>query len=290
MPPSELRPVAGPALSRRELLAVGAAAGYALAAGPARAEAIRTDAVGLETGDVEIPVPGAPMTAYRAQPARGGPFGVVLVVHEIFGVHEYVRDVCRRLAKAGYLALAPDLYRRHGDVSKLADVNAIVQQVVAKVPDAEVLADLDAAAAWGASHGGRAGKLAVVGFCWGGRIVWLYAAHRPRLTAGAAWYGRLAGDARPQTPRHPLDVAAQPLAPVLGLYGGADTGIPLESVFEMRRRLAEAGQKSEILIYPEAPHGFHADYRPSYRQEDAGNAWQRMLDWFRKERLDRPDA
>ena len=270
------------ALSRREFLAAGAAAaaGYTLAAGPVRAAAIRTDAAGLVAGAVEIPVPDAPMAAYRAMPEGEGPFPVCLVVHEIFGVHEYIRDVCRRLAKRGYLALAPDLYRRVADVSGMTDARRIIDEVVPKVPDATVLADLDAARTWARNHGGDSLRTFVTGFCWGGRIVWLYAAHRPGLSAGVAWYGRLVGSERPGTPRHPLELASGPMAPVLGLYGGQDAGIPLASVEAMRKQLAAAGDKSRIRVFPDAPHGFHADYRRSYREADARAGWQDLLAWF----------
>jgi carboxymethylenebutenolidase len=270
-------------LTRRELLVSGAlAAGYALAARPVRAEAIRTDAAGLVAGPVEIPTADRSISAYRARPQGAGPFPVVLVVHEIFGVHEYIRDVCRRLAHAGFLALAPDLYARQGDPTRLASVDAIVAEIVGRVPDAQVMSDLDAAAAWAATDGGDPRRLLVTGFCWGGRIVWLYAAHRPDLAAGAAWYGRLTGPTRPETPEQPLDVADRRLAPVLGLYGAEDAGIPLESVFAMRKKLAQARSASEIVVFPGAPHGFHADYRESYRAMPAEEGWRRMLEWFRR--------
>ncbi len=270
-------------LTRRDLLFSGAAAaGYALAAGPVSAQAIRTPADGLREGLLEIPRADGPMPAYRARPAAGPAPPVVLVVHEIFGVHEYVKDVCRRLAAEGYLALAPDLYRRHGDVSKWTSVDDVINNVVRHVPDSEVLADLDGALAFAGEEGGDASRVAIVGFCWGGRIVWLYAAHSPVLKAGAAWYGRLAGDPRDETPRHPLEVAAELRAPVLGLYGGADSGIPQQDVDTMRARLAAAGGKSEIIVFPGAPHGFHADYRPSYRELAAAEGWRRMLAWFRE--------
>ena len=256
------------------------ATGYALAVRPVRAEAIHTDATSFVTGMVEIPASDRRIPAYRAQPQGGGPFPVVLVVHEIFGVHEYIRDVCRRLAGAGYLAVAPDLYVRQGDPTRLASVDAIVGEIVGRVPDAQVMSDLDAAAAWAASNGGDAKHLFVTGFCWGGRIVWLYAAHRRDLVAGAAWYGRLTGPVRPETPEHPIDLADRRLAPVLGLYGAEDSGIPLESVFAMRKKLAQARSPSEILVFPGAPHGFHADYRDSYRPMAAEEGWRRMLEWF----------
>jgi carboxymethylenebutenolidase len=231
---------------------------------------------------VEIPVADRRIPAYRARPEGEGPFPVVLVVHEIFGVHEYIRDVCRRLARAGYLAVAPDLYARQGDPTRVASVDAIVGEIVARVPDAQVMSDLDATVVWAASDGGDPQRVFVTGFCWGGRIVWLYAAHRRDLVAGAAWYGRLDGPARAQTPEHPLDLAERRLAPVLGLYGGKDTGIPLDDVLAMRKKLAQANSPSEIVVFPEAPHGFHADYRESYRPMEAEEGWRRMLAWFRR--------
>ncbi len=257
------------------------AAGYALAARPLRAEAIQTDAAGLIAGLVSIPTPSGAMPAYRARPEEGESFPVVLLVHEIFGVHEYIRDVSRRLAQQGYLVVAPDLYRRHGDVSKLESIDAVLE-VVKKVPDAEVLADLDASLAWAAQNGGDAERVVITGFCWGGRIVWLYSAHNPKLRAGVAWYGRLVGADREQTPTHPIDVASRGHRPVLGLYGGADRGIPDETVFEMRKKLAAAGGDSEIVVFPAAPHGFHADYRNSYRPLAAAEGWRRMLEWFER--------
>ena len=270
-------------LTRRELLVSGAlAAGYALAVRPVRAEAIHTDAASLVAGGVEIPAADRAIAAYRAQPDAGGPFPVVLVVHEIFGVHEYIRDVCRRLARAGYLALAPDLYARQGDPTSLASVDAIVGGIVARVPDAQVMGDLDAAARWALANGGAPGQLFATGFCWGGRIVWLYAAHRPELAAGAAWYGRLTGPSNERTPEQPIDLAERRLAPVLGLYGAEDAGIPLEGVFAMRKKLAAARSASEIVVFPGAPHGFHADYRESYRPMAAEEGWRRMLEWFRR--------
>ncbi len=257
------------------------AAGYALAARPVRADAIQTDATGLVAGMVSIPTESGAMPAYRAQPEAGESFLVVLLVHEIFGVHEYIRDVSRRLAKAGYLAVAPDLYRRHGDVSKLESIDAVLE-VVKRVPDAGVLADLDASLAWAARNGGDTGRAVITGFCWGGRIVWLYSAHNPDLRAGVAWYGRLVGAEREETPTHPIDVASREHRPVLGLYGGADKGIPDETVFEMRKKLVAAGGDTEILVFPAAPHGFHADYRQSYRPLAAAEGWRRMLEWFER--------
>ncbi len=216
-------------------------------------------------------------------PASGGPFPVVLVVQEIFGVHEHIKDVCRRLAKSGYLAVAPELYARQGDVSRSKDVQEILSTVVSKVPDAQVMSDLDAAGAWAAGTGkADTNRLAITGFCWGGRITWLYCVHNPKVKAGAAWYGRLVGQASELTPAHPVDLAAALQVPVLGLYGGADQGIPLDTVERMRAALASGKSGSEIVVYPDAPHGFNADYRPSYRKDAADDAWRRMLAWFQR--------
>jgi len=219
---------------------------------------------------------------YRAAPAGSGPFPVILVVQEIFGVHEHIRDVCRRFAKAGYLAVAPELYARQGDVSKIEDFSTIISKVVSKVPDRQVMDDLDAAVAWAAEAGGDPKRLGVTGFCWGGRIVWLYAAHRPGLGAGVAWYGRLDSARDDLHPEQPIDLVERLGAPVLGLYGGADQGIPNDTVEAMREKLRAAGKPSEIVLYPDTPHGFHADYRPSYRREQAEDGWKRCLEWMAK--------
>jgi carboxymethylenebutenolidase len=271
------------ALTRREMMMTTLAVGFAAAALPVSADTvITTSPEGLTAGEVRIPVADGEIPAYRAMPAKGGPFPVVLVVQEIFGVHEHIRDVCRRFAKQGYCAIAPELYARQGDVSKYTDYREIFAQVVSRVPDAQVLSDLDAAVAWAAQSGGDVARVGVTGFCWGGRITWLYAAHNPKLKAGVAWYGRLTGQATELQPKYPLDVAADLQAPVLGLYGGADQGIPPEDVEKMRAALAAAKQPSEIVVFPDAPHGFHADYRPSYREAAAKDAWARCLAWFRR--------
>jgi carboxymethylenebutenolidase len=223
------------------------------------------------------------MPAYRAMPASGGPFPVVLVVQEIFGVHEHIKDVCRRFAKLGYCAVAPELYARQGDVSKMTDIQEIVNSVVAKVPDAQVMTDLDATVTWAEKSGkGDVKRLGITGFCWGGRVVWLYAAHNPRLKAGVAWYGRLVGQATDLTPKYPLDLVSDLKAPVLGLYGGADQGIPNDTVEKMQAALKAAGKPSEIVLYPDTPHGFYADYRASYRKEQAQDGWKRLQEWFKK--------
>jgi carboxymethylenebutenolidase len=271
-------------LSRRRFVVSSLAAGFAAATLPIRAEgAVTTPADDLLAGEIKIATSDGAMPGYRAQPRSGAPFPVALVVQEIFGVHEHIRDVCRRLAKAGYMAIAPELYARQGDVSKLTDIQEIVTNVVMKVPDAQVMADLDATVDWAEqTHAADVSRLAITGFCWGGRIVWLYAAHSPKLRAGAAWYGRLATPSDPLHPKQPVDVAASLRAPVLGLYGGADDGIPQTDVEKMKAAIAAAHGPSEIVVYPGAPHGFHADYRPSYRETEAKDAWKRMLAWFAK--------
>jgi len=271
-----------PPVGRREFVVTSLAAGFALAVQPVGAQTITTDAQDLDAGEVKIPVKDGQIPAYRAMPKTGGPFPVVLVVQEIFGVHEHIKDVCRRFAKKGYLAVAPEMYARQGDVSKLTNIQQIMP-IVQKVPDAQVMSDLDAAAAWAKSTGkGDTAKLGVTGFCWGGRIVWLYSAHNPNLKAGVAWYGRLVGQADDLHPKHPIDVVSQLKAPVLGLYGGQDQGIPQDTVERMRKALKEANKPSEIVVYPDAPHGFHADYRPSYRKEAAEDGWKRLQEWFKK--------
>jgi carboxymethylenebutenolidase len=269
--------------TRRGFVVTTLASGFALSVQPVSAETITTDTKGLEAGEVKIPVADGEIPAYRAMPATGGPFPVVLVVQEIFGVHEHIKDICRRLAKLGYLAVAPEMYARQGDVSKLTDIQEIIGKVVSKVPDKQVLEDLDAAVAWAKKSGkGDTDKLAVTGFCWGGRIVWLYAAHNPNLKAGVAWYGRLTSPTDDLHPKHPLDLAASLKAPVLGLYGGADMGIPNDTVEKMQAALKEAKQPSEIILYPDTPHGFHADYRPTYRAKEAADGWKRLVEWFKK--------
>lgn len=269
--------------TRREFAVTSLAAGFALAVQPVSAQTITTDAAGLEAGEVKIPVSDGTMPAYRAMPAKGGPFSVALVVQEIFGVHEHIKDVCRRFAKLGYLAIAPELYARQGDVSKIKDIQEVITKVVSKVPDKQVMDDLDATVAWAKKSGkGDTAKLGITGFCWGGRIVWLYAAHNPDLKAGVAWYGRLVGKADDLHPKHPIDLVGALKAPVLGLYGGADTGIPNDTVDQMRKALKDADKTGEIVLYPDTPHGFHADYRPTFRKEPAEDGWKRLQAWFKK--------
>ncbi len=269
-------------LSRREFVVTSLISGFALAVQPVTAETITTDSKGLVAGEVKVEVEGGEIPAYRAMPEKGESFPVALVVQEIFGVHEHIKDICRRFAKLGYLAIAPELYARQGDVSKLTDFREIIEKVVSKVPDKQVMSDLDATVAWAEKHKGNTSRLGITGFCWGGRIVWLYAAHSKKLKAGVAWYGRLVGQPSELQPRHPIDVAAELKAPVLGLYGGADNGIPNDTVERMREALKKAGSKSDIVLYPDTPHGFHADYRPSYRPEQAKDAWGRLQRWFKE--------
>ncbi|MCM8626590.1 dienelactone hydrolase family protein [Accumulibacter sp.] len=275
-------------ISRREFVVSALGAGFALSVQPIEAQtAISTDSSGLTAGELRIPTTdGGAVPAYRAQPASGSDWPVILVVQEIFGVHEYIRDVCRRLAKVGYLAIAAELFARQGDPRQYTAVPELIEKLVSRVPDAQVLADLDACVAWAGAHGGNTARLGITGFCWGGRITWLYAAHNPQLRAGVAWYGRLVGQASELTPKQPIDVAGKLYAPILGLYGGADKGIPLDTVDRMRVALAEgvspASRASTIQVYAQAPHAFHADYRPSYGKDEAEDGWRRLIAWFRQ--------
>jgi len=268
--------------NRRSFLVTKLAVGFAMAVSPAGAQTITTDTGGLTAGEVQIPVSGGQIPGYRAMPARGGNFPVVLVVQEIFGVHEHIKDVCRRFAKAGYCAVAPELYSRQGDVSKITDVQQIISSVVSKVPDAQVISDLDATVAWAVRNSrGNQQRVAITGFCWGGRIVWLYAALNTNVKAGAAFYGRLEGDTNALTPKNPMDYAGGLRAAVIGFYGGKDAGIPVSSVEKMKFALKVVDDPSEIVIYPNADHGFHADYRPTYNKEAAQDAWAKTLAWFK---------
>ena len=276
--------VPGRDFSRRDFVRTAVGSGFAAAVLPIGAQTIRTDSEGLTVGEVSIPVGDFKLPAYRAMPAgkRAG-LPTVLVVSEIFGVHEYIADVARRFARQGYLAIAPELFVRQGDAQSYGEVAKLVSEVVSKVPDAQVLGDLDACAAWAQANGGDAGKLGITGFCWGGRFVWLYAAHNPRLKAGVAWYGRLVGTATPLTPRHPVDVAGELHGPVLGLYAGQDQGIPLGTIEQMKAALAKgdaAAKASQFHVYPQAGHAFHADYRPSYVKDAADDGWKRCLAWL----------
>jgi carboxymethylenebutenolidase len=269
------------ALTRRGFVVTSLATGFALAAQPISAATIVTDSNGLIVGEVKIPVPGGTIPAYRAMPAAGGPFPTVLVVQEVFGVHEHIQDICRRLAKAGYFAVAPALFARQGDVTQASSMQDVMN-VVAKVPEPEVAGDLDATVAWATSTGkADTTRLGITGFCWGGRQVWLYAEHNPRVKAAVAWYGPLQRPKGEMTPTNPQDLASQLKVPVLGLYGGADAGIPMAQIKAMQDALRAAGNPSDIVVYPDTPHGFNADYRASYRPEQAKDGWQRMLAWFK---------
>ena len=270
--------------SRRTALKAALGVGYAASTLPIMAQtAVKTSAEGLTAGEISLEVNGFKVPAYRAAPAGKTGLPVVLVVQEIFGVHEYIADTARRFAKAGYLAIAPSLYARQGDPTQYTEIAKLQSELVSKVPDAQVMADLDGAVKWTGANGGDVSRLGITGFCWGGRITWLYSAHNPGVKAGVAWYGRLVGNASALTPRHPVDVAGQLNGPVLGLYGGADTGIPLDTVEKMKAALAQgsaAAKASEFVVYPDAPHAFHADYRPSFRQGPAEDGWKRALAWF----------
>ncbi len=275
----------GEGASRRTALKAALGVGYAATALPIMAQtAIKTSSEGLTAGEVMIDVNGFKMPAYRAAPAGKTNLPVVLVIQEIFGVHEYIADTARRFAKAGYMAVAPELFARQGDPTSYNEMAKLMAEVVSKVPDEQVMGDLDAAVKWAGANGGDTGKVGITGFCWGGRITWLYTAHSKNVKAGVAWYGRLVGQSTPLTPKHPVDVAAQLNGPVLGLYGAADTGIPVATVDQMKQALAAgsaAAKKSEFVVYPDAPHAFHADYRPSFRAGPAQDGWTRALAWFK---------
>jgi carboxymethylenebutenolidase len=273
------------AFSRRDFARTSVGAGFAAAVMPIEAQTqIKTESAGLTVSEVTIAVGDFKMPAYRAMPAGRSALPVVLVLSEIFGVHEHIADVARRFARQGYLAIAPELFVRQGDAGSYGEIAKLMSEVVSQAPDAQVMADLDACVAWARANGGDTSKLAVTGFCWGGRITWLYAAHNPGVKAGVAWYGRLVGETNALQPAHPVDVAGKLKAPVLGLYGEKDAGIALDSVDKMKQALAAgsaAAKKSEFVIYPEAPHAFHADYRPSYRKDAADDGWKRCLAWFK---------
>jgi len=275
--------------SRRDFVCAAVGSGFAAAVMPVNAQTVvQTDTKGLVAGPVSIPVGDFRMPAYRAAPEGKANAPVVLVVSEIFGVHEHIADVARRFAKQGYFAVAPELFVRQGDAKNATDIPRLMAEVINKVPDAQVMGDLDAAVAWAKSQGGDVARLGITGFCWGGRIVWLYSAHNPGLQAGVAWYGRLLGPANALQPQHPIDVATKLHAPVLGLYGGKDQGIPLDTVEKMKAALAQgnaASRASQFMVYPEAGHAFNADYRPSYVREAAADGWSRCLAWFKANKV-----
>ena len=271
--------------SRRDFMRTSVGSGFAAAVLPVVAQTtIKTDTTGLLAGEVSIPVGNFKMPAYRAAPLNKRNAPVVLVISEIFGVHEHIADVARRFAKQGYFAVAPELFVRQGDAQSYGEISKLIAEVVSKTSDTQVIGDLDATVAWAAQQGAAAQRLGITGFCWGGRIVWLYAAHSPALKAGVAWYGRLLGDISPVNPKRAIDLVGSLKAPVLGLYGGQDPGIPLASVAAMQEALATgspAARRSKFVVFPGAPHAFHADYRPSYRKADAEEGWTLALDWFK---------
>lgn len=245
---------------------------------------IKTTTDGLKAGMTQVPVHTETMPAYFAMPEQPGRFPVVLVIQEIFGVHEHIQDVCRRFAHEGFLAIAPEVYFRQGDPATMSDVSAIVSQIVSQVPDEQVLQDLDASLVWAGLHGGNLAQVCVTGFCWGGRVTWRYAEHQPMVNAAVAWYGRLTAGHGPMHTRHPIDVVSTLQAPVLGLYGEKDAGIPVAEVRAMQKALAsgnEYARRSTVRIYEEADHGFFADYRPMYEPKAAQDAWARCLAWMR---------
>lgn len=267
---------------RRTFIQTAIGAGFAAAALPTCAQSlIQTDATGLSAGVIMLDVYGQQVPVYRAQPEGKTNLPIVLVVSEIFGVHEHIADVVRRFAKQGYLALAPELFVRQGDAGKYANIAELMKEVIAKVADAQVMQDLDATLAWAKAHGGNSEKLAITGFCWGGRITWLYAAHNPQVKTAAAWYGRLNGSSSARSPLHPLDITSNITVPVLGLYGAKDSGISLASVEQMKQALALGKSGSELMLFANSGHAFHADYRPSYVAADAKEAWQHCLAWFK---------
>ena len=274
-------------LTRRDFVRTAVGSGFAAAVLPVGAQTVKTDSTGLTVGEVTIMVGDFKMPAYRAAPI--GPSGqsanlpVVLVVSEIFGVHEHIADVARRFAKLGYLAIAPELFVRQGDAQSYGEIGKLIAEVVGKVPDAQVMTDLDACVSWARANGGDTSKLGVTGFCWGGRITWMYTAHNPGVKAGVAWYGQLSGQPNALRPTNPVDVGGRLAGPVLGLYGGDDTGIPVSAVEQMKTALAggnAAARASQFVVYPGAPHAFHADYRPSYKKDAAEDGWQRCVAWF----------
>ena len=269
-------------LARRSMVTSGLISGLTLLTTRVEAQVIHTDTTGIDAGEVMIAVTGGDMPTYYARPTGAGPFPMVLVNEEIFGVHDYIKDVCRRFAKLGYLAVAPEIYFRQGDITKVTEMGQLIGQFISKAPDATVMADLDAAMGWAAANHGDTARMAVVGFCRGGRNTWMYAAHNARLKAAVAFYGPIAGGTSPIQPKTVMDIAADIQCPLLGLYGGQDTSISETDVNAAAAKAHAAGKTVEIVFYPDAPHGFHADYRPSYRPADAADGWARMQAWFRK--------
>ncbi|WP_454763216.1 dienelactone hydrolase family protein [Cupriavidus campinensis] len=281
--------VPGQTFDRRRFVKTALGSAFAAAALPVTAETIKTDFNGLTAGEVTIPSGGFNMPAYRAQPEGKKNLPVVLVVSEIFGVHEHIADICRRFAKLGYLAIAPELFARQGDPGSYGSIQELQDKIISKVPDAQIMGDLDAASTWAGANGGDLDRLGITGFCWGGRVTWLYTAHSKRVKAAVAWYGQLVGEPTPLKPRNPVDIVNALHAPVLGLYGGKDTGITQDHVAKMRAALAASpnpnAKASTFVVYPEAGHAFHADYRPSYVEAAAKDGWQRCLAWFKEHKV-----
>jgi carboxymethylenebutenolidase len=271
---------------RRTFIKAAFGTGFAAAVLPVSAQTIHTDADGLEAGAIGVRgADGTLIPAYRAQPLGKTHLPVIIVIHEIFGVHEHIADVCRRFAKLGYLAIAPDLYTRQGDASVYPSIQQLNDQIVSKVPDSQVLSDIDETVKWAGEHGGDLKRLGITGFCWGGRITWLYAEHNPRVKAAVAWYGRLAGNKTANSPSNPIDNAGELKVPVLGLYGRQDPSIPQDTIGQMKQAIANgppSARGSQFVVYDDAPHAFFADYRPSYRKADAEDGWKRALAWFRE--------
>ena len=274
-------PAAGP-LSRRALVKASLSVGFCAAVTPVWAQTVSTSSEGLIAGEVKVPSLGVDVPAYRAAPTGPGPFPILLVVHEIFGVHEHIKDVCRRFAKLGYYAIAPELFARQGDAAKEPDIHKLSHEIIDKTPDHEVISDLDATLAFAEQSGaGDVTRAGIVGFCWGGRQVWLYSAHKPGLKTGVAWYGPLGTPHDEARPQNPPDVVGDLKFPVLGLYGGSDKAIPLPQIEAMQAKLAAAGGASKIVVYADAGHAFFADYRPSYVKPDAEASWKEATAWLK---------
>ncbi len=268
---------------RRTFLKTALGTGFAAAVLPVCAQTmIKTDTQGLTAGEVSIDVNGQRVPAYRAQPEGKTGLPVIIVVSEIFGVHEHIADIARRFAKLGSLAIAPDFFVRQGNPMAYTSIAELQKEIISKVPDAQVMGDIDAYVKWAGENGGDIKRLGINGFCWGGRIVWLYSAHNPQVKAGAAWYGRLVGDKTALFPQQPIDIAPTLKTPVIGLYGGKDQGIPVSTVEQMKEALQKAGNKSEFHVYMNSGHAFNADYRPSYVEADAKDAWGKVVAFFKQ--------
>jgi carboxymethylenebutenolidase len=269
-------------ISRRNFIVTSLGTGFALAVLPVSAQTITTSTEGLIAGEVKVPVIDGEIPAYRAMPATGSSFPTILVIEEVFGVHEWVQDICRRVAKLGYYAIAPELFSRQGDPAKISDINQLLKDIISKAPDNQIMSDLDATVAYAKTTGkADTSKLGITGFCWGGRIVWMYAGHNPNVKAAVAWYGPVVR-AYHEGDKAALDIVPNVKAAVLGLYGGADPGIPVDSLNKIKDAMQAQGKTVEIVVYPDTPHGFNADYRPSYRKEAAEDGWKRMTAWFKQ--------